>query len=118
MVKRLVAGGDRYAAVPIARSDKSARKVEGDNALPSGSARVLDIAANDLAAATAALQGGRGWGAHGRLHALPRCGIWGGCARSGPPVGSRAGHRPRARPRPAAAAAPLPPDCGQAVTHS
>ncbi|GBF95759.1 hypothetical protein Rsub_08195 [Raphidocelis subcapitata] len=57
-MKRLIAGGaDEYAPVPIVRSDKSAKKVEGDNGLPAGSARVLDIAANDLAAATAALQG-------------------------------------------------------------
>ena len=58
VVKKLLeAGADKYSAVPIVRSAGSAAKVEGDNGLPAGAARVLDIAAGDVSVAATALQG-------------------------------------------------------------
>lgn len=57
VVKKLVQSGDKFTAVPIVRSQKSAGKVESTYGLSSGSAKVLDIASADTAAAAAALEG-------------------------------------------------------------
>lgn len=57
VVKRLVAGPDKFEAVPVVRSKQSADKVEATYGLPKGAARVLDVASGDAAAATAALAG-------------------------------------------------------------